>query len=120
MARTLNFAFYQTQKRLCRQRKEREKSMNYGIMSRINRRALIVFFFMIAVCAVIVARLFYMQIIDYKHYQSLVIENIQQETSVPATRGVIYSNNMVQLATNKTAYRIFVSLSFASNASITS
>ena len=75
----------------------------------INIRAVIWFGVMVAVCVGIIGTLFTMQIINYEKYQSQVIDNIQQESSVPAERGQIYDRNMIALATNVTTYRVFIS-----------
>lgn len=68
--------------------------------------------FIIAVCAalwaVIIGRLFFLQIISYDKYKTAVADNIERETRISATRGAIYDRNMVQLATNITTYRIFI------------
>jgi len=58
---------------------------------------------------VLVGRLFYLQIIAHERYRTGAIDNIQRETSVSALRGIIYDRNGVQLATNATVWRIFVS-----------
>ena len=75
----------------------------------VNIRAVIWFAVMVAVCVGIIGTLFTMQIIDYEKYQSQVIDNIQQESSVPAERGLIYDRNMIAIATNVTTYRVFIS-----------
>lgn len=75
----------------------------------VNIRAVIWFAVMVAVCIGIIGTLFTMQIIDYEKYQSQVIDNIQQESSVPAERGQIYDRNMIAIATNVTTYRVFIS-----------
>ncbi|MBQ7500788.1 MAG: hypothetical protein IJT91_07815, partial [Clostridia bacterium] len=84
-----------------------------GGPSRINkyiskRSVIIIAICMIAWCAILI-RLFYLQIISYEAYQNEVIDNIERETTVTPTRGIIYDSNMIQLATNKTTWRIFIS-----------
>lgn len=59
--------------------------------------------------AVLIIRLFYLQIIDNEKYEKNVIDNVERETSVNANRGIIYDCNMVQLASNETTWRIFIS-----------
>lgn len=81
-----------------------------------NTRALIWFGVMGVVCVCLVVTLFTMQIIDYEKYQSQVIDNIQQESEIPAERGMIYDRNMIPLATNSTTYRVFISPSDIQNA----
>ncbi|MHB1151544.1 MAG: peptidoglycan D,D-transpeptidase FtsI family protein [Eubacteriales bacterium] len=70
-------------------------------------------FFLIAactfVCAVIVFRLFYLQVVSYDKYQSQVVDNIQTETTVSPERGIIYDRKMVKIALNSTVYRVFIS-----------
>ena len=60
-------------------------------------------------CIGLAIRLFTLQIINYDYYQNKVLANVQKETTVTASRGIIYDRNMIQLATNYTVYRIFVS-----------
>lgn len=68
--------------------------------------------FIIIACAimwaVIIGRLFYLQIISYDKYKAAVADNIQRQTTISATRGTIYDRNMIQLATNVTTYRVFI------------
>ena len=83
--------------------------MSYNKLQSMNVRSLIWFAVMGVVCVCLVATLFTMQIINYEKYQSQVIDNIQQETEIPAERGLIYDRNMTALATNSTTYRVFIS-----------
>ncbi len=75
----------------------------------IDHRCMWLMAFMLVLCAILVYKLFDLQIKRYDEYRSKVIDNIQQETVVPADRGLIYDRNMVALATNVTTYRFFVS-----------
>lgn len=65
--------------------------------------------FLVLVCLVVIGRLFYLQCVKYDYYQGKVIDNIQQESVIPAKRGEIYDRNRNPLATNMTTYRLFVS-----------
>lgn len=75
----------------------------------IDLRALIWLGIMLVACIVVIAKLFSMQYLKYDEYQSQVIDNIQQETIIPAERGGIYDRHMNVLATNMSTYRLFVS-----------
>lgn len=75
----------------------------------VNRRAIAWLVIVIIGCVGVLFRLFYMQYLQYDHYQSKVIDNIQQESVIPAKRGEIYDRNKNPLATNITTYRLFVS-----------
>jgi len=83
--------------------------MAYNKFQSINVRSYVLFALLVSVFAALVVTLYSMQIIDYKKYQSQVIDNIQQESSIPAERGQIYDRNMIALATNVTVYRVFIS-----------
>ena len=83
--------------------------MNAKKINAIDLRVLIWLGVMVALCAAVMGRLFYMQYLQYDHYQSEVIDNIQQESIIPAKRGDIYDRNRNPLATNITTYRLFVS-----------
>ncbi len=54
-------------------------------------------------------RVLILQTFGYEKYQSKVIDQITTESSVKAERGTIYDRNGKILATNKTAYRLFIS-----------
>lgn len=49
------------------------------------------------------------QTIDYKKYQEKVLDQITTTSSIKASRGNIYDSNGAILATNVTAYRVFIS-----------
>ncbi len=72
-------------------------------------RTLTIILVFMALWAVLVIRLFSLQIIQHEKYEAKVIDNIERETEVSANRGIIYDCNMVQLATNETTWRIFIS-----------
>ena len=72
-------------------------------------RSLVLIIMCMVLWAVLVGRLFYLQIISHERYKVGAIDNIQRETAVSAQRGIIYDRNGVQLATNMTVWRIFVS-----------
>ncbi len=78
-------------------------------MRELDYRCITFMIVMLVMCGILVAKLFNLQITRYDEYQSKVIDNIQQETTVAAERGQIYDRNMVALATNVTTYRLFVS-----------
>ncbi len=73
-----------------------------------SRSFLVVCAFSIA-AALLIGVLFKMQILGYEKYQQDVIDNLTVETTEKANRGKIYDANMNLLATNTTAYRIFIS-----------
>ena len=75
----------------------------------IDVRAMIWLGVMGIACLLVMGRLFYMQYLQYDYYQSKVIDNIQQESEIPAKRGEIYDANKNPLAVNITTYRLFVS-----------
>lgn len=62
-----------------------------------------------AVTVVIIIRLFFLQILGYEKYQAKVLDNITMETTIAASRGIIYDRNGSALATNYTVYRVFIS-----------
>lgn len=76
---------------------------------KIPGRTLVIILLFMAMWTVLIIRLFTLQIIDHEKYESKVIDNIERETDVSANRGIIYDSNMVQLATNETTWRIFIS-----------
>lgn len=75
----------------------------------IPARTLVIVLVFMAMWAVLLIRLFTLQIIDHEKYEARVIDNIERETVVSAKRGTIYDCNMQLLATNETTWRIFIS-----------
>ncbi len=65
----------------------------------------------LAIAAIFVIRLFYLQVIQHNHYVSLAqVEQVKRER-LPATRGEIYALNgddPVKLVLNETVYTVFV------------
>lgn len=59
--------------------------------------------------ALLAGRLFYLQILQNEHYQSLVIEQMVYEIPLTANRGVIYDRNGTVIAGNYTTERVFIS-----------
>ncbi len=62
-----------------------------------------------AVFAVLLGRILLIQTVDFKKYQTKVLNQMTTESPVPADRGKIYDRNGNVLATNITTYRVFVS-----------
>jgi len=74
----------------------------------MNKRRTFIIVFCAVLFAIIIGRLFYLQILSYDTYKAAVADNIQRQTTINATRGTIYDRNMVPLATNVTTYRVFL------------
>lgn len=69
------------------------------------------FFIMTAfalIWSVIFGRLAYLQIYKYDEYITKVIDTVQTEVTLSATRGAIYDRNMTQLAANLSVWRVFI------------
>ena len=65
---------------------------------------------LLAVFAVVlIGRIFALQTFEYEKYQSKIINQMTTESVVTAKRGTIYDCNGKILATNRTAYRLFIS-----------
>ena len=79
---------------------------HYRVFTGRRRFVLAVFFLL---TAALIGRLFYIQVISYDYYQSLVVDQVTVETKESAKRGEIYDTNMSALATNVTAWRVFIS-----------
>lgn len=62
-----------------------------------------------AAFAVLLGRILLIQTVDFKKYQTKVLNQMTTESPVPADRGKIYDRNGNVLATNITTYRVFVS-----------
>ena len=76
---------------------------------RLRGRYTVLLLFFITCFAVLIGRLFVLQIIKFDEYRQKAEDNIQSKTPLKAERGKIYDRNMVELATNVTSWRIFIS-----------
>src|SRR5690554_5268565 len=65
--------------------------------------------------AALVARYFYLQVIQHSHYTELAEKNRIKHTRIKASRGLIYDRNGILLADNVTAYRLLVTPEKAEN-----
>ncbi len=74
----------------------------------IKRRSAVIVVFLIIMFAIVALRLFKLQILEYDEHQEAVLNQMISQTPVKANRGKIYDTNMNVLATNVTAYRVFV------------
>ncbi len=79
------------------------------VHKRTKQRCLVWVLVMLIGAGVVIGALVNLQIFSYEKYQKAAVDNIQRETTVSAERGIIYDRNMVQLATNRTVWRVFIS-----------
>ncbi len=89
------------------------------MLTKLAKRGLFVFCAFGVAAVMLIGVLFNMQILGYEKYQQDVIDNLTVETKETANRGKIYDSNMNLLATNTTAYRIFISPSDIQNTTYT-
>ncbi len=68
---------------------------------KINRRLLVIYFFIIALFVILVGRLFFMQVVQGKDYETLSDSNIYRTITLPARRGTIYDRNGNVLASSQ-------------------
>ena len=92
--------------------KEFGSSKPSSIIGRPSRTIRVRSFVLFSVCtffaAIIIGRLFYLQIIKHGDYRRLVLEQMVYETTITAKRGQITDRNGVVLAANYTTERIFI------------
>lgn len=72
------------------------------------KRSLVVELLMLAVFIALLLRVLLIQTLDFEKYQSKVIDQLTVESAVDADRGNIYDRQGRLLATNVTAYRVFI------------
>ena len=72
------------------------------------KRSLVVELLMLAVFIALLLRVLLIQTLDFEKYQSKVIDQLTVESAVAADRGNIYDRQGRLLATNVTAYRVFI------------
>ena len=82
----------------------------------IRTRSFVLFSIVSLIAVMLIGRLFYLQIINYKKYRAAVIEQMIYETPISASRGLITDRNGVVLATNYTVIFLsfFIYLNFFS------
>ena len=80
-----------------------------GIPKRKIKRTTVLAIILACAAAFLLIRIFVLQTFGYKKYQSKVIDQVTTEMTVTAKRGTIYDKNGKILATNRTAYNLFIS-----------
>ncbi|MBQ9545100.1 MAG: PASTA domain-containing protein [Clostridia bacterium] len=75
----------------------------------IIRRGSIIFALIVIVSALLVYKLFRLQVVDYEKYRSDSMSQLTYEVSIGAKRGTVYDVNKKTLAVSSTVERIFVS-----------
>ncbi len=83
--------------------------MSHSIGQERLKRATTVLVGVLLVFAILLGRIFWIQIFDFDRYLKKVIDQITTQSTVNAERGTIYDKNGNVLATNITTYRIFIS-----------
>ena len=73
------------------------------------KRTTLLALFLLAAAVLLLVRILIFQTFGYEKYQSKVISQMTTESVVTAKRGTIYDRNGKILATNRTAYRLFIS-----------
>ena len=81
---------------------------NMSISHERLKRATIVLVGILLVFAILLARIFWIQTVDFDKYLQKVIDQITIQSRVSADRGTIYDRNGNILATNITTYEVFI------------
>ena len=74
----------------------------------VRRRAIVGALFVLLLTAVLVARMFYLQVIQYEHHSTLAENNRIHVQPLPPTRGLIYDRNGVIIADNRPSFSLTV------------
>ncbi len=99
------------------ERKHKNQPQAGGAVSTgVIKRSTALLIFVGAALALLLIRILLYQTVDYDRYQQKVVGQMTTQSEVLAKRGNIYDRNGVPLATNVTAYRVFVSPSSISGA----
>jgi len=69
-------------------------------------RTIVACLFIFALTAALLARLYHLQILNYRHYQTLSDKNRMQLQSLPPNRGLIYDRGGVLLADNQPVFSL--------------
>lgn len=73
------------------------------------RRCIAAFVVIVALFAGLMARLAYLQLMDYEENRNQVLEQYSSTMVIPASRGAIYDRNGQVLAISETVYTVFIS-----------
>lgn len=74
----------------------------------VRRRAIFGAAFVLLLAAILVARMFYLQVIQYEHHTTLAENNRIHVQPLPPTRGLIYDRNGVIIADNRPSFSLTV------------
>ena len=86
----------------------KEKRAKIKISTKLVKRSYVAFALIIAVFALLAYRILTIQTVNFDYYQQKVINQLTTESTIYSRRGVIYDSEGAQLATNISAYRIFI------------
>ena len=75
----------------------------------VRGRAIVGAIFVLLLTGVLIARLFYLQVIQYEHHSTLAENNRIHVQPLPPTRGLIYDRNGVIIADNRPSFSLTVS-----------
>jgi len=83
----------------------KDHSKDAGI---VHRRLLVAGIFVLVLVSALVARLYYLQVIQYEHHSTLSENNRVHVQPIPPTRGRIYDRNGTVLAENRPSYSLTI------------
>src|SRR5574344_710388 len=75
----------------------------------VRSRAIVGALFVLLLTGVLVARMYYLQVIQYEHHSTLAENNRIHVQPLPPTRGLIYDRNGVIIADNRPSFSLTVS-----------
>ena len=88
---------------------KRLKSMRTPNQSMLRRTLFLMSVCGVAAFAVLIGRLYYMQVVQHDFYESRAVEQQVRQTNISASRGTIYDRNMKTLAMSASVDTIFIS-----------
>jgi stage V sporulation protein D (sporulation-specific penicillin-binding protein) len=78
------------------------------ISTKLTKRAFFGLFVVAVLFLGLILKILGLQTVDFEYYRNKVLDQLTTESTILSERGNIYDSNGVLLATNKTAYRIFI------------
>ncbi len=85
---------------------------------KMNGRCNAIYGFFVVFAAVLIIRLFTLQVVDFDKYQSSTVNQYTKTTTIEAKRGSIYHRNMKVLAISTPVERVFISPKSIPNCSV--
>ena len=87
-----------------------QPSQGFVTVAQMARRSRVIFTVLVIIVVVFIVRLFEVQVVQYKHYQTAALNDQLKQYQIPATRGLIEAqegNSIVPIVLNQELYTLY-------------